>query len=98
MPGVLSGCAMTRTLLLTLGVLLPVPLAAEPLAEPPVIASAGGSLGLLVVAREQRLVGLPGQPVGWVYEICRYRASEGPRRRCPSPGTKIGRASCRERV
>jgi FtsP/CotA-like multicopper oxidase with cupredoxin domain len=77
---------MFRTLLLTLSVLLPVPLAAEPLAEPPVIGSAGGSLGLLVVAREQRLVGVPGQPVGWVYEICRYRASDGPRRRCPAPG------------
>ena len=77
---------MRRTLFLTLGVLLPVPLAAEPLVEPPVIESAGGSLGLLVVAREQRLVGVPGQPVGWVYEICRHRASDGPRRRCPAPG------------
>ena len=78
---------MFRTLLLTLSVLLPVPLAAEPLAEPPVLGSAGGSLGLLIVAREQRLVGVPGQPVGWVYEICRYRASDGPRRRCPASGT-----------
>ena len=86
-PGVLWDRVMTRTLLLTLGVLLPVPLVAEPLAEPPVIGSAGGSLSLLVVAREQRLVGVPGQPVGWVYEICRYRASVGARRRCPGPGT-----------
>ena len=86
-PGVLWDRVMTRTLLLTLGVLLPVPLVAEPLAEQPVIGSAGGSLSLLVVAREQRLVGVPGQPVGWVYEICRYRASEGARRRCPGPGT-----------
>lgn len=46
---------MPRTLFLTLGILLPVLVAAEPLAEPPVIESAGGSLGLLVVAREQRL-------------------------------------------
>ena len=53
-PGVLWDRVMTRTLLLTLGVLLPVPLVAEPLAEPPVIGSAGGSLSLLVVAREQR--------------------------------------------
>ena len=50
----MGGRVMTRTLLLTLGVLLPVPLVAEPLAEPPVIGSAGGSLSLLVVAREQR--------------------------------------------
>jgi len=87
MPGVLWGHPMIRTLLLTLSVLLPVRLAAEPLAEPPVIRSAGGSLGLLVVAREQRLVAVPGQPVGWVYEICSYRASDDPRRRCPAPGT-----------
>ena len=84
---VLWGRVMTRTLVLTLGILLPVPLAAEPLVEPPVIDSAGGSLGLLIVAREQRLAALPGEPVGWVYEICRYRSSEGPRRRCPAPGT-----------
>src|SRR5215470_8400178 len=86
MCGVLSRPVMPRTLFLTLGILLPVMLAAEPLAEPPVIGSAGGSLGLLVVAREQRLNGVPGQPVGWVYEVCRYRASDGPRRRCPVPG------------
>jgi L-ascorbate oxidase len=74
------------TLLQLVCVLLPDAVAAEPLAEPPVIASSEGSLAVLVVAREQRLVGLPGQPVGWVYEICRYRSSDGQRRRCPAPG------------
>ncbi|HEY3586337.1 MAG TPA: hypothetical protein VGK85_04255, partial [Myxococcaceae bacterium] len=60
--------------------------AAEPLAEPPVLESSGGSLEVLMVAREQRLSTLPGRPVGWVYEICRYRSSDGPLRRCPAPG------------
>lgn len=60
--------------------------AAEPLADPPVLESSGGSLEVLMVAREQRLTTLPGRPVGWVYEICRYRSSDGPLRRCPGPG------------
>ena len=60
--------------------------AAEPLHEPPVLRSARGSLEILMVAREQRLSTLPGQPVGWVYEICRHRAEDGPLRRCPAPG------------
>ena len=54
------------TLLSVVWVLLPAPVAAESLAEPPVIASSKGALEVLVVAREQRLVGLPGQPVGWL--------------------------------
>jgi hypothetical protein len=57
----------------TLSVLLPVRLSAEPLAEPPVIGRAGRSLGLLVVARKQRLPGVAAEPIGWVDEICRYR-------------------------
>ena len=76
----------SRTLLLALCVLVTERAAAEPLADPPVIASSKGSLEVLVVAREQRLSGLPNQPVGWVYEICRYRSADGPRRRCPAPG------------
>jgi L-ascorbate oxidase len=60
--------------------------AAEPLLDPPVVASLNGSLEVLIVAREQRLSTLPGQPVGWVYEVCRYRLSDGQRRRCPAPG------------
>ncbi|RPH70500.1 MAG: hypothetical protein EHM78_11225 [Myxococcaceae bacterium] len=79
---VLQAC----TLLPVACVLLREAAAAESLAEPPVIASSKGALEVLVVAREQRLVGLPGQPVGWVYEVCRYRSSDGPRRRCPAPG------------
>src|SRR5215468_2262986 len=78
MCGVLSRPVMPRTLFLTLGILLPVLVAAEPLAEPPVIESAGGSLGLLVVAREQRLGGLPGQPVGWVYAQGERGSGEDP--------------------
>ncbi len=60
--------------------------AAGPLAELPVLASARGSLEVLIVAREQRLLALPGQPTGWIYEVCRYQRSDGPRRRCPAPG------------
>jgi len=66
--------------------LLSVSAAAEPLAELPVLASTRGSLEVLIVAREQRLLSLPGQPIGWVYEVCRYQRSDGPRRRCPAPG------------
>jgi hypothetical protein len=69
-----------------LSALLPAVVAPEPLAEPRVMASTNGSLRLLMVAREQRLVGLPGQPVGWVYEICRDDDPEGQRRRCPARG------------
>src|SRR5262244_675466 len=60
--------------------------AADPLLEPPVLASSRGSLHVLMVAREQRLTSLPGQPIGWVYEVCRYSPSDGSLRRCPGPG------------
>ena len=73
-------------LVLAVACLLSAAVAAEPLREPPVLASVNGSLEVLIVAREQRLSTLPGQPVGWVYEVCRYRASDGPLRRCPAPG------------
>jgi len=59
---------------------------AEPLVDPPVLASRSGVLQVMVVAREQRLTNLPGQPVGWVYEICRYTPQDGPLRRCRAPG------------
>lgn len=59
---------------------------AGPLQEPRVIASASGELSVLVVAREQKRPQLPGAPVGWVYEVCRWSPEDGPWRRCPGPG------------
>ncbi len=59
---------------------------AGPLQEPRVIASAKGELSVLVVAREQKRPQLPGAPVGWVYEVCRWSPEDGPWRRCPGPG------------
>jgi FtsP/CotA-like multicopper oxidase with cupredoxin domain len=82
----MSALGATARCVVAGGCLVSAIVAAEPLADPPVLESSGGSLEVLMVAREQRLTTLPGRPVGWVYEICRYRSSDGPRRRCPGPG------------
>ena len=59
---------------------------AEALVDPPALESRNGVLQILMVARAQHLTTLPGQPVGWVYEICRYNPKDGPLRRCPAQG------------
>lgn len=73
-------------LALALTSILPRRAGAEALVDPPVLASKDRVLQVLVVAREQKLSTLPRQPVGWVYEICRYDPKDGPLRRCPAPG------------
>jgi FtsP/CotA-like multicopper oxidase with cupredoxin domain len=68
---------------------------AAPLAEPPVFASSGGVLDILMVAKPKPIPtisfsppsgGAPINPVGWVYEICLRPAS---RNQCPVDATTV---------
>ena len=66
---------------------------ADPIADPPMLASKGGRLDVLMVARPQRLP-LQGAPAGYVYEVCE-RSPEAPNaRRCVAQGSGTDVNAC----